>query len=303
MTNADLSDLIALGEGFTTEFKSSLPSDLGREICAFANATGGVILIGVDDTGAIVGVEDHNRLKSRVQTTARSADPPVAVDVESDGEVLRVTVPQQNSKPYSFGGRFYIREGASCQQLTRDEIRDFFFTEGLIRLDESPCNAFDPSVEITAERWAAFAERAGIGTGLDPMTVLANLHLLGDGGMSHAGAWLLADDITRFTLQASVTCAVFRGSGKAHIVDRKEFTGNLYSIYQEVMSYLQAKLNSALIPNAEGRDERLELPASALREAVVNAIAHRDYRSTANVQVYIFQDRVEIVTPGGCPPG
>ncbi len=80
-------------------------------------------------------------------------------------------------------------------------------------------------------------------------------------------------------------------------------TGNLYAIYQEVMTYFQAKLNSALIPHAQGRDERLELPESALREAVVNAIAHRDYRSTANVQVYIFQDRVEIVTPGGLPAG
>ena len=121
--------------------------------------------------------------------------------------------------------------------------------------------------------------------------------------MTYAGAWLLADDITRFTTQASVFCAVFQGSTKTHILDRREFNGNLYSIYQGVMGYLQAQLNSALIPNAQGRTERLELPESALREAVVNAIAHRDYRSTANVQVYIFQDRVEIVTPGGLPAG
>ncbi|MDE2821947.1 MAG: ATP-binding protein, partial [Chloroflexota bacterium] len=145
-----LADLIALGEGFTTEFKRSMPSDLGREICAFANATGGIILIGVDDAGTAVGVQDHNRLKSQVQSVARSADPPVAVEVGSEGEVLRVTVPEQHGKPYSFRGRFYIREGATCQQLSRDEIRDFFFKEGLIRLDETPCNAFDPSVEITS---------------------------------------------------------------------------------------------------------------------------------------------------------
>ena len=303
MNKPTLSDLIALGEGFTSEFKRSMPSDLGREICAFANATGGVILIGVDDAGTIVGVRDHNRLKSQVQSIARSTDPPVAVDLESEGEVLCVTVPEQQGKPYSFGGRFFIREGATCQQLSRDEIRDFFFKEGLIRLDETPCNAFDPSVDITPERWAEFAERAGIDPVLDPTAVLENLHLVKDAGITHAGAWLLADDITRFTLQASVTCAVFRGSAKTHILDRKEFHGNLYAIYQEVMGYFQAKLNSALIPHAQGRDERLELPESALREAVVNAIAHRDYRSTANVQVYIFQDRVEIVTPGGLPAG
>ena len=298
-----IANLIALGEGFTTEFKRSMPSDLGREICAFANATGGVILIGVDDAGTVVGVGDHNRLKSQVQSIARSSDPPVAVEVENLGDVLCVTVPEQHGKPYSFGGRFYIREGATCQQMSRDEIRDFFFEEGLIRLDETPCNAFDSSVEITPTRWAEFAERTGIDPGLDPMTVLENLHLVKSAAMTHAGAWLLADDITRYTLQAGVTCAVFRGNAKTHILDRKEFHGNLYAIYQEVMAYFQAKLNSALIPHAQGRDERLELPESALREALVNAIAHRDYRSTANVQVYIFQDRVEIVTPGGLPAG
>ena len=303
MSSPSISSLIAIGEGFTTEFKQSMSSTLGREMCAFANATGGVILIGVDDAGNVVGVEDHNRLKSQVQSLARSADPPVAVEVESEDDVLCVTVPEQHGKPYSFGGRFFVREGATSQQMSRDEIREFFFREGLIREDETPCSAFDLSEEITSARWAEFAERTGIDPGMDPLPVLENLHLVRDSKTTHAGAWLLADDITRFTIQASVICAVFQGSTKTNILDRREFRGNLYSIYQDVMGYLQAQLNSALIPNALGRTERLELPESALREAVVNAIAHRDYRSTANVQVYIFQDRVEIVTPGGLPPG
>ena len=303
MNRSELDDLVALGEGFTSEFKRAMPSDLGREICAFANASGGVILIGVDDAGKVVGVRDHNRLKSQVQSFGRTADPPIAVEVESVDKVLCVTVPEQHGKPYSFGGRFFVREGASTQQLSRDEIREFFFKEGLIRMDETPCDAFDPAVDITLRGWEEFAERAGIDPTLDAFSVLENLHLLKDSKMTHAGAWLLADDITRFTLQASVTCAVFRGSSKTHILDRKEFQGNLYETYQDVMSYLQSKLNSALIPNAAGREERLELPERALREALVNAIAHRDYRSTANVQVYVFQDRVEIVTPGGLPAG
>ena len=188
MNQPTLSHLIALGEGFTTEFKRSMPSDLGRETCAFANASGGVILIGVDDAGAVTGVRDHNRLKSRVQSVARSADPPVAVEVESLGSVLCVTVPEQHGKPYSHGGRFYVREGATCQQMSRDEVREFFFEEGLIRMDETPCRVFDPTVEITPARWAEFAERAGIDPGLPPMTVLENLHLVKDAGMTHAGA-------------------------------------------------------------------------------------------------------------------
>ena len=80
MNNRALADLIVLGEGFTTEFTRAGTSGIGRELCAFANATGGTILIGVSDAGDVIGVTDHNGLKSEVQATARSADPPIAVD-------------------------------------------------------------------------------------------------------------------------------------------------------------------------------------------------------------------------------
>ena len=303
MNKQNLSNLIALGEGFTTEFKRAGTSNLGREICAFANATGGVILIGVGDDGEIIGVGNHNELKSQVQSIARSAEPPIAVDVERIDEVLCIAVPEQHSKPYSFGGKFFIREGATSQQMSRDEIREFFFKEGLIHFDETPCLDYDLAHDLSPEIWDRFVKRSGLPAGLDIQTALSNLHLIKKSKMTHAGAWLLCDDITRYTLRAGVTCAVFRGTTKTHILDRKDFTGDLYSIYEDCMAYMQAKLNTALIPHAGGRDERLELPKDALREALVNAIAHRDYRSTANVQVHIFHDRLEIVTPGGLPAG
>lgn len=126
MKKKDFNNIIALGEGDTTEFKRSGTSSLGREICAFANASGGVILIGVTDAGEIVGGGDKNRLKSEVQSIARSSEPPIAVEMTSVGEVVVVTVPAQNSKPYSFGGKFFIREGASSQQMSRSEIRGIF---------------------------------------------------------------------------------------------------------------------------------------------------------------------------------
>ena len=125
MNPQSLSDLIALGEGSTTEFKLAMPmpSALGREICAFANVTGGVILLGVADDGTVCGVTEHNRLKSEIQSIARSAEPSITVEVNSVGEVLCVRVPAQDGKPYSFGGKYFIREGALSQQMSRDEIR------------------------------------------------------------------------------------------------------------------------------------------------------------------------------------
>ncbi len=96
-----LHNLITLGEGFTVEFKKSGTTNIGRKLCAFANATGGTILIGVTDNGKITGVLEHNKLKSMVQSIAHSIEPPLIVDIESVEKVLAVSVPQQKSKPYS----------------------------------------------------------------------------------------------------------------------------------------------------------------------------------------------------------
>ena len=178
-----------------------------------------------------------------------------------------------------------------------------FYKEGLIRFDETPCPSFDLRRDLTPETWARFAARARIPAGMEPQTALENLHLVRGGQMTHAGAWLLADDVTRYSLQAEVTCALLCGVTKNHIIDLKKFTGDLYTIYEDCVSYAKAKLNTALILHLYGRHERLELPEGAIREALVNAIAHRDYRSAANVQMYLFHDRLEIVTPGGLPAG
>nr|VFJ53794.1 MAG: Predicted transcriptional regulator, contains HTH domain [Candidatus Kentron sp. FM]VFJ64070.1 MAG: Predicted transcriptional regulator, contains HTH domain [Candidatus Kentron sp. FM]VFK14093.1 MAG: Predicted transcriptional regulator, contains HTH domain [Candidatus Kentron sp. FM] len=304
MTPTELTDLIALGEGPTTEFKQSgADKSLGREICAFANAAGGTILIGVTDAGGIVGVGNHNRLKSQVQSSAHSAEPPIVVEMESINDVLCVRIPKQHKRPYSFGGKFFMREGASSQQMSRDGIRESFFREGQIHFDATYCPDYNLRDDLTDDIWGRFAERANIRKNVDKMITLRNLHLVKDGRMTYAGAWLLCNDITFYTLSAGVTCVMFRGTTNAHILDRRDFTGDLYSLYEDCMAYMQSRLNTALIPHARGRDERLELPEDALREALANAIAHRDYRSTANVCVRIYHDRLQIETPGGLPAG
>ena len=213
MNPKDLSELIALGEGFTTEFKRTGTSGIGREICAFANATGGTILIGVVDYGEVCGVANHNRLKSEIQSIARSADPPVAVEIESAGKVLCIRVPAQHSKPYSFGGKFFIREGANSQQMSREEIREFFYKEGLIHFDETVCDKFSLERDLDGENWPLFRRRAKIPAEMEPATALRNLHLIGeDGRMTHAGSWLLAHDIRKYSISADVACALYHGN-------------------------------------------------------------------------------------------
>lgn len=304
MNRHSLSSLIALGEGFTTEFKRAMPSDLGREICAFANATGGVILLGVADDGAVCGIAGHNRLKSEIQSIARSAEPSIRVDTESIGEVLCVRVPAQHGKPYSFGGKYFIREGASSQQMLRDEIREFFYAEGLIHFDETPCRKFSLENDLDNGNWGLFRQRAKIPDNMEPEIALRNLHLIGeDGHMTQAGAWLLAQDIRKFQISADLACGLFMGTTKTRILDRRGFHGDIYSMIDDAVAWILSKINVEYIIKKVKREERPELPEDAIREAVVNAVAHRNYRSTASVHVYLFKDRLEIVSPGGLPAG
>ena len=93
------------------------------------------------------------------------------------------------------------------------------------------------------------------------------------------------------------------GTDKERILDRRGFDGDVYSMIDGVVTYILSKINIEYIIKRVKREERPELPEEALREAVVNALAHRDYRSTGNVQVYIFKDRVKIISPGGLPAG
>ena len=300
----ELAELIAAGEGRTVEFKRSLNKDLGRGLCAFANAGGGTVLLGVSDAGKVLGVADHNRLKARVSSTARSADPPIEVDVESVGDVLRVVVPPQKRKPYSFGGRFFMRDGASSRQLSNAEVEELFYAAGRLHVDRKPCPDFSIENDLDDEVWARFSRRAKVPESMDRMVALRNLGLL-DGGdrMTHAGAWLLARDIRRFTTSAHVSCALFMGTEKVRILDRRDFHGDVPTMVDDAVAWTLTKINVEFVIRRVRREERPELPEEALREAVANAVAHRDYRSTANVHIYVFKDRVEVVSPGGLPAG
>ena len=301
----ELAEAVSAGEGPTLEFKRAGSKNLGRELCAFANAAGGRVLIGVEDTGHICGVGGHNRLKSDIQTIAHDAEPPIKVTVESVGDALCVTIPEQGGEPHSFDGGYFVRDDASSRKMSREEVRAAFQRHDLIPLDEAPCPGFSLSDDLDEEIWRRFKQRAGVPADMEPRTALRNLNLLTEEGkMTQAGAWLLARDIRDFHSRAHATCALFRGTEKITIIDRKDFHSDLHAMSNAVVAWLESKLNTAYIIRGEvSREERLELPEEAIREAVVNALAHRDYRSAGNVQIHISLDRLEILSPGGLPAG
>jgi len=301
MNHKDLQGLIASGEGQLLEFKRAGVSHLGREICAFANTLGGRILIGVTDAGEIVRTPISNELRSEVQSIARNLDPPLMVNLEEVDGVLVIEVPASRFKPHSASGKFYLREGATCQQMNRDEIREFFYHEGLIYFDEKANQRFAWPDDLDQGAYETLLKVCRITPTLDAEALLNNLGLLKGEQMTYAGSLLLGGDSSRLVPGANINCCLFQGT-TTRILDQKVYSGDFLSNYHAAVNYLLAHLNTAYEIGFE-RTEILELPEAALREAILNAMGHRDYRKPGDLQVHLFQDRLEIVNPGGLVGG
>jgi len=156
MTNKELQYLIQQGEGCNLEFKEGYNSNLAREICAMANANGGMILLGISDDGKVKPFKLNNKIRSEIQDLARNFDPSFVVEISEFDGITIINVPEGKKKPYASGGKFYMRQGANSQQLSRDEIRDFFTKEGLIRFDEMPNDKFDFTEDFSEDAFNNF---------------------------------------------------------------------------------------------------------------------------------------------------
>jgi len=296
----DLQSLLETGEGFTLEFKERISSSLGKDICAFANASGGKILIGVNDHGKKIGYSLSNADKSKIQDIARNMDPSFTVNIQQIEHVAVVKVEEGLDKPYSVNGNFYMRIGANSQKLKRDEIRSFFQKQQLVVFDEKINKSFSLKHDFNDEAFDEFIQRSNISNVISKESLLKNLGFLKEDKLNNAGVLFFCNDVSRFFLNVDITCVLYQGDSKYKILDKKVFEQDLISNYENTIDYLKNKLNTEYVIKTE-REEYLELPEDALREAVLNAIAHRDYFSPAHIQVDIFKNSVEIINPASYP--
>ena len=302
MKTEELLELIKTGEGLKLEFKEgfNLPA-IGKEICAFANALGGKIILGVDDFGNAKGFNINNSQKSQIQQIARCMDPPLNIFLENIENLVVIDVIEGNKKPYSINGKYYLRVGTNSQQLKRDELREFFKEEGIISFDEKSNKKFDLEKDFDDYKFKKFLQLAKITNNQDKKLILKNLNLIDNGYLINAGALLFSHRITKFFMQAEVTCVLFEGTS-SNIIDKKTFDADIISNYENAYNFILSKLNTKYIIE-EKRIEKFELPKEAIRESLINALVHRDYYSNGHVQVNIFIDRLEIINPGGLVKG
>ena len=290
------------------EYKESLSPSLARDLTAFANSSGGKVLLGVRDDGTVIGVRDSNKLRAQIQDIARNCDPPVKILIETVGKVTAITVRESESKPVQCREGFFWRQGAVTQKLSRDEIRDFFRSEGAIRFDLTVCPKFRYPEDFDRRKFDAWIKQSRITPRRRIDDVLVNIEVAERAGrrltFRNAGVLFFAKNINHFFPQAYITCLLAKGTDKVNILDRKDFAGGLVSDIEESLRFIERNTRTCYRIEKLRREDVPEYPMRALREAITNAIMHRDYfESGANVFVEIYDDRIEISNPGGLPKG
>ncbi|QCX40275.1 ArsR family transcriptional regulator [Aureibaculum algae] len=316
LSTTEIKSLIASGEGYNVEFKKSTPSkvkEITEEICAFANAAGGAVLIGVDDSNVVQGVTFNNAKHSALQNSINEITPALHCDIYivniEAKDIVIIEVPSGVNKPYVLSGAIYVRQGPNSQKLTTvEEMRDFFQQADRIYYDEAPCKEIDLKKHIPKVNIDQFKLLAGLGSVVPNEQIFNSLKLFTKEGFVKNGAALFfAENPEQFFEKAVIRCIAFDGIDKRYIVDNKMMTGTLYQQFLQAMTWLKTKLNVRYDIEGTGsqpRKELWEIPETVFKEAIINALAHRDYYDKgARITIEVFIDRVEVSNPGGLISG
>ena len=312
MEEFELLERISAGEGFHTDFKKRLPDniELAKDIVCFANTDGGQLFIGVDDSGVIVGIDDVEGTMRKVDDIAYGrCRPSITVVQETvkieDKIVLIVHVPKGRQRPYhTSSGQFYIRSTNRCRQASREELLRIFQASESIYFDEtSVSNAnwddldFDYFEEFLQKYLHLKAEKDEF------QNYLRNLHLVnGNNKPTMAGLLLFGKKPQQYLPNMRVICAFIKGTDLAiPPTDRKDVTGRIPEWIEDAQKFLRLYLLEEHKIKGFENEIEFEIPGVALREAIVNGIAHRDYTIDAPIRIIVYLDRVEIRTPGKLP--
>jgi len=296
--------LISEGEGLTVEFKERFTARIVENMVAFANAKGGIIILGVRDDKSIIGETLTNELKARITSLARNCNPPIQVTIRQVQNVVTIEVPQGEEKPYGCSSGYFRRLDGTTQKMTNHELRVMFREHEEISFEEK-INEDVTWNDISRTKIRNFLKEADVGiTRIVPHDILTSLNVALNDKITNAGVLFFAEKPRKFIFHAQMTLIAFKGTDRVHIYDRQDVEDDLLTQFNAAETFLRKHLNVRSEIIGMNRRDVYELPLEAIREAVANAIIHRDYsmRGTS-LMVEVHDDRVDIVNPGGLPKG
>ncbi len=308
---------VALGEDSTRQFKRDVTNvdALAAEMAAFANAEGGTVYLGVDDDGSTPGLStrDVRRLNQLIANAAsHSVKSPLTVRTRNVALpnarlVILLTIPKGLDKPYfDKNGVIWLKAGADKRRInSKEELRRLFQFSDQFHADELPTKAGLDALD--EPRFREFL-RDTYGKVLpskktERQRLLANMNLAGDGVLNLAGLLLFGAEPQRFKPQFVVKAVKYPGT-RIHATrydDTEDFGGPLRRVFEGALAFVLRNLRKVQARGGVNSPGVAEIPSVVFEELLVNALVHRDYLISAPVRLFVFDDRIEIISPGTLP--
>ena len=314
MTEKQLLELIQRGESQSVEFKTSLSlrKQIGKTISAFANTSGGTVLIGVSDNAVCKGVDIGKKtIEDLANWIKENTDPPIYPEIKvhklNGKEIIKVLVKESDEKPAFFRTNAFQRVGKTNQRISASKIRELAKQERVkLHWDERICQkATLEDIDEKRVKWFLQKARDERQLEINPNTTLREalerLELSRNGQITNAALLLFGQNPQKFFLQAKLRCARYKGVTPITFIDLKVIAGNIIDQVEKAENFVLSHIKKAAKILGFKREEVWEYPPSALREAIVNAVCHRDYSYNSDITIGILDDRIEISNPGKLP--
>ena len=281
-------------------YKTQMLEDLYKEVIAFANTDGGVIYIGIDNEGNLTGIDDVDETYTRLTNGIRDAiAPDVTMFVRyvlQDNKVIRIEVGEGSYKPYYLKAKgikptgVYVRQGASSMQASPDQIRRMIKESDGDNYEDS--RSLDQDLTFSAAETAF--QRYGVEFSIEKYRALG----ITQNDIFTNLALLLSDQCLHTT-----KIAVFKDEFCTEFRDSKEFGGSVFKQFEDSVTYLALCNRTASTIKGVVRTDKKDYPEEAIREALLNAIVHRDYSFSGSIIINVNDSKMEFISLGGLLPG
>lgn len=284
------------------EFKSQYSENINKEVIAFANTGGGKVITGVDDIGNVIGLEDIDETLTKLTNSIRdSIEPDITMHVKHQplmNKTIETIVEEGTSKPYFLKSKginskgVFVRQGSSSVPASNEQIRKMINNSENVSFEEKR----SIEQELTFNGLSRFFSKNGIE--LVPSNY-PGLGLINNETQLYTNlAFILSDQNTQ-----TIKIAVYKDPENTIFIDRRELFGSIFDQFSELETYLSLINKTSSTFENFLRIDTKDYPEEALREAILNAIVHRDYSLSSSIQININDQFIEVLSYGGLVPG
>ena len=320
MNKEDLRDMLLLGEGQNVEFKAGCGLDaIGRQVCAFLNSGGGVVVCGASDTGQVDGVGPKCNVPAIERKLSLNISPKVLVATEiyeiAGKQVLVLEVPAGKDIPYAFNNRIFVRAGGQTLPADIETIREMVLKrqeeperwERRFSVADSESDLDSDEIVVLVDEVNNKMARVQFRNGNDALMVLEDLGLAKYGRLTNGGDVLFGKNPALRHPQARVRAVCFSSDQTDETYkDMQSYEGPLVSVFKQVYAFIlrNTPTRAQFGKNALFRSDEPLYPPQAVREGLINAFAHRDYADfSGGIAVHVYPRRLEIWNSGSLPEG